>query len=645
MSTIPKLLLRNQQKMPGAPAIREKRLGIWHTVSWGQLADEVRIVAAALLLEGVQRGDHVGLLGENRPRLFSAMAAVQWIGGVVVPLFTDTSAQDIAGPIQSANIGLVFAENQEQVDKLLGLMPQCPGLRRVIFDDELGMRHYRQSPLLSYEALMANGREDLAKVGVQLDGELERGDGKDPAALFFTSGTTGPALGVTHTHEALVERVQLAVKSEGLSSNDTSLAYLPPAWLAQHVFAYVIPMVSGSCVCCPESSETMLSDMRELGPTIFLGPPRVLEALRTQISIRINNTGGIKRNIYDFCMAVAKRVGGRVLAGEPIGVADRFVYSLSDAIIYAPLRDVLGLSRVRRAYCAGESIGLDLLLFYRSLGIDLKQVYGSAEMGLFVTLQANDPGVSNSLGQPAAGLELSLSPEGEVLFRAPGRFSGYYRDAESTRLRTDADGWLRTGDMGWFSKQGELHVVGRKQDIGALQNGELFAPKLIENKLKFSIYINEAVALGKDRDAVCAFVDIDPEAVGNWADKQGLSYTGFSDLVALEEVYRLVGEVISETNAEFAKDPNLAHVQIHRFVLLPKRLEPDDGEVTRMRKVRRDVIAERFASLAQALYDGSAMGHVEAPVRYEDGSSGLVSATVMIGHAKIFAAPTLQKAA
>ena len=645
MSTFPKFLLKNQRNIPGAPAIREKRLGIWHTLSWGQLADEVRVVAAALLLEGVQRGDRVAFLGENRPRLFSAMAAVQWIGGVVMPLFTDTNAQEITSPIQSAGIAFVFAENQEQVDKLLSLMPQCPSLRRVFYDDDLGMRHYRQTQLLSYEALMAKGRAQLAELGARLDSEVELGNGKDPAALFFTSGTTGPALGVMHTHQALVERVQSAIKAEGLSSNDTSLAYLPPAWLAQHVFAYAIPMVSGSCVCCPESSETMLNDMREIGPTVFLAPPRVLEALRTQVSIRINNTGGFKRSIYDSCMALAKSVGSRVLSGEPVSMTDRLMHQLSDTVIYGPLRDVLGLSRVRKAYGAGESLGQDLLLFYRSLGIDLKQVYGSAEMGLFATMQAKDPGLSNSLGHPAPGLELSLSPEGEVLFRAPDQFSGYYQDADSTRIRTDAEGWFHTGDMGWLDQQGELHLVGRKQDIGSLNNGVDFAPKLLENKLKFSIYINEVVVIGKGRDAVCALVDIDSEAVGNWADKQGLSYTGFSDLVALDDVNRLVGEVITETNAELAKDPNLAHTQIHRFVLLPKRLEPDDGEVTRMRKVRREVIAQRFASLTQALYDGSSVGHIDEQLRYVDGSAGQVSATVMIGQARVFATPTLQKAA
>jgi long-chain acyl-CoA synthetase len=279
------------------------------------------------------------------------------------------------------------------------------------------------------------------------------------------------------------------------------------------------------------------------------------------------------------------------------------------------------------------------------LGINLKQVYGSAEMGLFATMQTSDPGLSNALGKPAPGLELRLSPEGEVFFRGPNQFSGYHQDAESTRMRTDADGWFNTGDVGWVNEQGELHLIGRKQDIGSLSNGGHFAPKAIENKLKFSIYINEAVLVGKDRDAVCAFIDIDAEAAGNWADKQGLAYTGFGDLVALDEVSRLIGEVISETNAELANDPKSKHLQIQRFILLPKRLDVDDGEVTRLRKVRRDVILQRYASFVKALYDGSTVAHFDAPADHHDGSVDHVASNVKIGHAQIFATSPSQKAA
>ena len=645
MNTFPQILLYNAQTRPDRAAVREKSRGIWQTVTWGGLADEVRVLAAGLSAAGVQRGEHVGLLGENRPRLFAAMAAVQWLGGVVVPLFADTTAAEIAGPIQSAKIGVVFAENQEQVDKLLAAMPLCPTIRHIIYDDDIGMRHYRQSYVQAYDALLAQGRDGMAKITGQLDAELARGSAQDPAALFFTSGTTGPARGVVHAHGALIDRARAAVTIDGLTEEDASVAYLPPAWIAQHMFAYALPMVAGSCVCCPESSETMLNDMREMGPTVFLAPPRVLEALLTQVTIRINNTGGFKRNLYDHYMAVAQRVGPRTLAGGSVDLSDSLAYSLGNALMYGPLRDVMGMGRLRVAYSAGEATGPDLLLFYRAMGINLKQLYGSTETGLFVTAQSKGQVKPGAVGAAAPGVELAFGPEREVLVRSPGLFLGYHDDVQGTQRATNADGWFHTGDAGWLDEDGQLHIVDRVQDVGALKDGTLFAPKMVENKLKFSPYINEVVAFGNGRDHVCVFVDIDAEAVGNWADKQGLTYTGFADLTTLDAVYGLIGEVIATANAAFAQDPALAHAQVHRFLLLQKRLEPDDGELTRMRKVRRDVVSRRFASLVQALYDGSPMGHVDAEIRYADGNVGTISADIKIRDAKTFAAQTRKKAA
>ena len=645
MDTFPQLLLHNAKTRPERAALREKSRGIWQTLTWRALADEVRALAAGLSAAGVQRGDHVGLLGENRPRLFAAMAAVQWLGGVVVPLFADTTAAEIAGPIQSAKMGVVFAENQEQVDKLLAAMPLCPTIRHIIYDDDIGMRHYRQSYVQAYDALLAQGRDGMAQVAGKLDAELARGSSKDPAALFFTSGTTGPARGVLHAHGALIDRARVAATIDGLTEEDTSVAYLPPAWIAQHMMAYALPMVTGSCVCCPESSETMLNDMREMGPTVFLAPPRVLEALLTQVTIRINNTGGFKRSLYDHYMTLAQRVGPRTLAGESVDLSDSLAYSLGHVLIYGPLRDVLGMSRLRVAYAAGEATGPDLLLFYRAIGINLKQLYGSTETGLFVTAQSNGRVKPGAVGAVAPGVELAFGPDSEVLVRSPGLFLGYHGDAEGTHRATNADGWFHTGDAGWLDEDGQLHIVDRVQDVGALSDGTLFAPKMLENKLKFSHYINEAVVFGNGRDRVCVFVDIDAEAVGNWADKEGLSYTGFADLATLDEVYGLIGEVIASVNAALAEDPELAHAQVHRFLLLQKRLEPDDGELTRMRKVRRDVVSRRFASLVQALYDGSPVGHVDAEVRYVDGSVGTISSDIRIRDAKTFAAQTRQKAA
>lgn len=645
MNTFPQILLHNAKTRPERAAVREKCRGIWQTVTWRALADEVRVLAAGLSAVGVQRGDHVGLLGENRPRLFAAMAAVQWLGGVVVPLFADTSAAEIAGPIQSAKIGVVFAENQEQVDKLLAAMPLCPTIRHIIYDDDIGMRHYRQSHVQAYDALLAQGRDGMTQVAAKLDAELARGSAQDPAALFFTSGTTGPARGVVHAHGALIDRARAAVTIDGLTEEDTSVAYLPPAWIAQHMFAYALPMVAGSCVCCPESSETMLNDMREMGPTVFLAPPRVLEALLTQVTIRINNTGGFKRNLYDHYMAVAQRVGPQTLAGESVNLSDSLAYGLGNALMYGPLRDVMGMGRLRVAYSAGEATGPDLLLFYRAMGINLKQLYGSTETGLFVTAQSKGLVKPGAVGAAAPGVELAFGPAREVLVRSPGLFLGYHDDAEGTQRATNADGWFHTGDAGWLDEDGQLHIVDRVQDVGVLKDGTLFAPKVVENKLKFSPYINEVVAFGNGHDCVCVFVDIDAESVGNWADKQGLTYTGFADLATLDPVYGLIGDVIATANAAFAQDSDLAHAQVHRFLLLQKRLEPDDGELTRMRKVRRDVVSRRFASLVQALYDGSAMGHVDAEIRYADGSVGTISADIKIRDAKTFAAQSRKKAA
>ncbi len=655
MDTFPRCLVQHADTRPGRPAIREKRRGIWQTLSWRQLADEVAAVAAGLLAKGLQRGERVGLLGDNRPRLFAAMAAVQWLGGVVVPLFADTTGEEIAEPIRSTGMAFVFAENQEQVDKLLALTSQCPSLRHIVFDDDRGMRHYAQPQLLAYDSLRAQGRESLtngADGRARLDAELARGSGSDAAALFFTSGTTGPARGVVHSHAALIDRARAAASVDGLSDADVAVAYLPPAWIGQHVFAYALPLVTGSCVCCPESSETMLVDMREMGPSLFLAPPRVLEALLTQVSIRIADTGGIKRALYTRCLALAERVGARILAREPVPLADRLAYALGNLLIFGPLRDVLGMSRLRVAYTAGEAIGPDLLLFYRSIGINLKQLYGSTETGLFVTLQLDGQVQPDAVGPAAPGVEIGFGPEHEVLVRSPGLFLGYL-DGEGSegaeggrRSATLAEGWFHTGDAGWLGADGQLRVIDRLKDVGRLSSGAAFSPKLIENKLKFSPYIHEAVAFGNGQDRVCVFINIDIEAVGNWADRQGLSYTGYADLAAHDEVYGLVADGIALANAELAADPLLADLQIHRFLILHKLLEADDGELTRMRKLRRDVIARRFGGLIEALFDGRTLVRVDAEVRYEDERVGIVSADVKIRDAKTFAAvPPLKKAA
>jgi long-chain acyl-CoA synthetase len=600
--TFPELLRFHARKRGGRPAIREKRRGIWHTLTWRDLADEAEALAAALSARGVQRGDHVALLGDNRPRLYTAMCAAHWLGAVVVPLYQDATAVELTLPLQRAEVTHVFAENQEQVDKVLDILPSCQTVRCIVYDNDRGMRHYRQPELVSYASLLAEGRLAASKTDATIADD-ERVAGQDPAVVFFTSGTTGPAKGVVVTHASLVHRARAAVAIDGLTDTDVTMAYLPPGWIGQNLCGYVQPMVAGSCVCCPESAETLLSDMREIGPTCFLATPRVLEAFLTQMSVRLEDAGRFNQALYRRAIAVARRVGARILAGEPVSLIDRAAYAAYDRSIYGPLRNALGMSKVRVAYSAGDAIAPDLLMFFRSLGINLRQLYGSTETG-FVAMPRERRVKPGSVGQVADGVELKFTPEREILVRSPGLFMAYHRDAETTAGVMDADGWFRTGDIGYLDEDGHLHIVDRAAYVGALTDGTPYAPRAIENKLKFVPYIREAAAFGHGRDMVCVLIDIDLAVVSRWADKRGITYRGRADLVSREEVSDLIAGCIAEVNGHLARDAALAGCQVHRFSILHNELSADDGLLTHTGKPRRDVIADRYAELVKVMYEG-----------------------------------------
>jgi long-chain acyl-CoA synthetase len=605
----------------------------------------VRLLACGLAAHGFKRGDHLALVGDNRPRIYAAMCAAQCLGGVPVPLYQDAVAEEMAFPIQNAGITHALAEDQEQVDKLLEILPRCPSLARIYYDEPRGLRHYDQPQLMDCEALLKVGDEALKRDPAFLDAEIAKGSGADAAAMFFTSGTTGVAKGVVLTHHALIDRARASAEMEGLGDEDVVLAYLPPAWIGQNIFSYAQPFVTGYCICCPESSETVMSDMREIGPTYYFAPPRVLEALLTQVSIRMEDASAPKRAIYGYFMDVARRIGGAILDGKPVGALDRLLYRIGDVIVYGPLRNVLGMSRVRVAYTAGEAIGPDLFRFYRSIGINLKQLYGSTETSVFVCVQPNGQVKADTVGPAVKGVELSFTPERELLIRSPGLFREYYKNPQATAQAKDAQGWFHTGDAGYFDADGHVKIIDRVKDVGALADGSLFAPKYLENKLKFFPYVKEAVAFGHGRDRVCVFINMDMEAVGNWAERRNLPYAGYVDLASRDEVYELVRDCIGKVNADLAADPELAGSQIHRFLILHKQLEADDGELTRTSKVRRGHVGEKYAALVDALYGGRQTVHVEAQVRYEDGRTGMISADVKIRDAKTFPAAAARKAA
>lgn len=644
--TFPRLILRQAKERSERPAIREKYLGIWQVWTWAQVADEVRAFACGLAALGFSRGGHLCVVGDNRPRLYWAMAATQCVGGVSVPLYEDSVAQEIAYVLQDAEATVVVAEDQEQVDKLLEVLPQCPNLKYIVFDDARGLRRYDQPQLLSYERVQAMGRDyDRQHSGFFAEA-IAAGSADDVATILYTSGTTGNPKGVTLTHRAMIATGRAYAEFEHLGPREEMLAYLPMAWVGQNLFSYAQSIFAGFCVSCPESTETVLADMREIGPTYYFAPPRVLEALLTQVTIRMEDASRLKRGMYEFFMGVARRVGPKILDGAgTAGVAERLLYWLGDLLVYGPLRNMLGMSRVRVAYTAGEAIGPDLFTFYRSIGVNLKQIYGQTETTVCVCVQPDGQVKPDTVGPPLPGVELRLAESGEVLVRTPGLFREYHHNAQATAEAKDTEGFFHTGDAGYFDADGHLKIIDRAKDVGRLADGTLFAPKYLENKLKFFPYIKEAVCFGHGREKVCALINIDMEAIGNWAEKRALSYSGYADLAAQPAVYDLIRGCIEQCNRELAADAALGNSQIQRFLILHKELDADDGELTRTRKVRRRHVAEKYTALVDAFYSGKPDCYIETQVRFEDGRTGMVSANLKIADARFFGVDAVRQAA
>ena len=640
-TTFPRLMLDHAAARPQAAALREKVFGIWQTTTWAQLALLMRQLACGLHAAGLQRGDHVVVVGENRPRLYAAMLAVQSLGGVPVPLYQDAAAPEYAFPIQNAEVGFAIVEDQEQVDKLLELRGDGPLLRRVWYDDPRGLRSYAEPGLDSIDALVAAGQAHDTAQPQWFDSEVARCQPGDVAAMFFTSGTTGNPKGVVHTHHSLLDRALAGQRFDKLTADEEVLAYMPLAWIGQNIFSYAQWLACGYVVNCPESASTALIDLKEVGPTYYFAPPRIFEGLLTSVMIRMEDASAIKRRLFHACMAVARRVGPARLDGTPLSLLDRIKWTLGDWAIYGPLRNSLGFSRVRVAYTAGEAIGPDLFTFYRSIGINLKQLYGSTETAVFVCLQPDHEVRADTVGVPIAGVEIKLTESGEILVKSPGLLKEYYKNAAATAEVLTADGWYHTGDAGFLDAQGHLKIIDRAKDVGRIQggpnDGAMFAPKYVENKLKFFPFIKEAVAFGDKRDRVCAFVNIDYEAIGNWAERRNLPYAGYTDLAGKPEVLELVRECVEKVNADLAVDTLLAGSQVTRFLVLHKELDADDGELTRTRKVRRGAIADKYLVLVDALYGGKTEQFIATAVKFEDGRSGSVSATLKIVDAKTFA--------
>ncbi len=621
--------------------MREKEYGIWQALSWADLATMVAHLACGLHHAGLRQGEHMVVVGANRPRLYATMLAVQSLGAIPIALYQDAAAAECVFPLNNAEVRFAFAEDQEQVDKLLEIRAQCPQLSNIYFDDPRGLRKYDEAGLVSVEDLLAAGKVFAAQNRDFFKTAAAQVKAHDVAAMFFTSGTTGNPKGVVHTHNSLLDRARAGAEFDKLTHAEEVLAYMPPAWIGQNIFSYAQWLVCGYVVNCPESVSTITIDLKEVGPTYYFAPPRVFEGLLTSVMIRMEDAGPVQRKMFSAFMDVAKRVGPARMDGKPVSFIDNLKYQLGDWMVYGPLRNNLGFSRVRVAYTAGEAIGPDLFTFYRSIGINLKQLYGSTETAVFVCLQPDNAAKADTVGIPISGVEIKVTANGEIMVKSPGLLKEYYKNPAATAEVLTADGWYHTSDAGFLDAQGHLKIIDRVKDVGRIKgganDGAMFAPKYVENKLKFFPHIKEVVAYGDGREKVCVMINIDFDAVGNWAERRNLSYAGYTDLAQKPEVYQLIKECVEKVNVDLSVDTLLAGSQISRFLVLHKELDADDGELTRTNKVRRGFIADKYQPLVDALYGGKTSQFIETVVKFEDGRSGSVSATLRIDDAKTFA--------
>ncbi|MBL4666936.1 MAG: AMP-binding protein [Sneathiella sp.] len=637
--TFPKLIRRNANERSNVPAYREKLFGIWQTYSWKDVYDNSRALALGMVELGLQRGDAVAIIGSNRPHLYWVFSASQAVGALPVPLYQDGVAEEIQYVLAHAEATIAVVENQEQVDKVLSVMDQCPSIKYIVYKEERGMRHYDQPFIKSYAEVVEMGRAYDEKHPDFYAAEEAKAKGSDIATLMYTSGTTGRPKGVMLSFDNMVHSGKLSAEFEGLNEKDKVLSYLPMAWVGDHLFSYSQASQAGFSVNCPENAETVLTDLREIGPTYYFAPPAIFENMLTQMMIRIEDASSIKQKMFHYFIGIAKKCGVEIMEGKPVSLVDRLLYKLGDLFVFGPLKNTLGFSQIRVAYTAGAPMGPEVFKFYRSLGLNLKQLYGQTESCAYVCIQNDNDVRPDTVGPPAPGCEIKIDETtGEVLFKSPGAFVGYFKNDEATAEAKTADGWVHTGDAGIMTDDGQLKIIDRAKDVGKLKDGTLFAPQYIENKLKFFPFISEAVCHGADKETATAFINIDLEAVGNWAERQGISYTSYQDLAGRDEVYTQIKGCIEQVNRDLGIDSELSGAQISRFLVLPKALDADDGELTRTRKVRRRIIAERYEPLITALFSDATVANIESEMTFEDGRKGKLKASVKVADSETYPA-------
>ncbi|MDW8325143.1 MAG: AMP-binding protein [Anaerolineales bacterium] len=629
--TLPKCLIAAYQKYgPGKIAMRQKDRGIWRAYTWQQSYEQVRRLSLGLIKLGLQRGEKVCIIGDNDPQYFWAQLAVQSGGGVAVGIFTDSTASEVEYIVQHADAVFVFAKDQEQCDKLLAIRSRVPNVRRVIYWDEKGLWNYHDPWLMSFEAVQALGQALDDEQPDLFEQRVAQGCGDDLAIFCYTSGTTGQPKGAMISHRNLIAGCDQTAQVDPRRDTDEYVSFLPPAWITENVLGLTFHLRTGMIVNFPEAPETVQENLREIAPHALLFSARLWESLVARVQVQMAETSWLNRWLYNLFMPIGYRVASlRFEQRRPVGLLLRLLHTLGEFAVFQPLRDKFGLTRVTSAFSSGAALNPDVIRFFRAIGVNIKQLYGSTEAQTHV-LHIGDDVKFETVGVPPPGVKIKITDAGEIWVSSAAVFQGYYKNPEATAaaIVTDEQGtrWFRTGDAGTFDADGHLIYLDRLKEMIALANGEKYSPQYLEGRLKFSPYIRDVMTIGgADKAFVTALINIDFDNVGRWAEKRGLAYTTFVDLSQKPEVYALIQKEVEAVNRTLPPP-----ARIRKFVLLHKEFDADEGELTRTRKLRRNLLSERYRDMIAAMYGGSDSVGVRAAVKYRDGREGIVETKVRV---------------
>ncbi|MCB1341478.1 MAG: AMP-binding protein [Pseudooceanicola sp.] len=616
-ATLVAALARNAAESGRTTAFREREYGIWREWTWAQVLDEVLAIAAGFEAIGLSPGQALTVVGDNRAAIYFAMLAANALRAFPVPVFPDVPSGEFDTYMRFGTPDMALAEDQEQVDKLLELRERIGRPSTIVYDDPRGLSQYTQPGLIALSEVAEKGRARLNADEALRAALIARARPEDIAVILYSSGTTGLPKGIPLRHRNVVGGMANAEKGGYFRQGDVLFAYLPNAWVGDFVFTLCAGTLLRGSINIPERQETALHDLREVAPTFYLAAPRAWDAMLTRIQVGIADSTPLKRRLFNYFIPRAIDLERRRLRGEPVSLKDRLLHALGNVLVYAPLKDYLGLSRAERAFTGGEAMGEDTFLFFRALGIRLKQFYGQTETCALTAAQVEGAVQINTVGRAMPGVEVDIADNGEIMIRSASVFEGYADNDKATAEALTPDGWLHTGDAGYLEDDGDLVVLGRVSELVETAAGERFIPTFIENRLKFSAYIRNVAVLGAGRADLAAIVCIDDTAVGYWAEQKSISYSSYAELSQLPQVQDLVEREIARVN-----DLQPDHLKIRRFVNLHKDFDADDGEVTRTRKLRRKVIETNYAPLVEALYDGSTAVTFDATITYEDGRKG-----------------------